>query len=268
MRRMLVGGTVMLLAMIAAPASMAGGMASLEFEEDYVLVGESVTGRATFSSDVRGTGRIENGPWHAYLLPSGTWIEPPRIPAGAIHLGPIAIEGGSDRSADASITFTVPEVTTGGYFIGMCNVPCTESFVGDLGGGWLSIARTEEGASLLRKVDHTERQLYRILNRVRYRLARRVKDVERPLERLEGRVDGMQGSIELRLDRLEERLRASLAADQDPGGIPWGVALLAAGVLAVSALVGRSRRHPRPRPVPEEPPVVEWEVPEEVSART
>lgn len=264
MRRMLVGGTVTLLAMIAAPASMAGGMASFEFEEDYVLVGESVTGRATFSTDVRGTGRIENGPWHAYLLPSGTWIEPPRIPEGAIHLGPIAIEGGSDRGAVASITFTVPEVTTGGYFIGMCNVPCAESFVGDLGGGWLTIARTEEGASLLRKLDKTDRQL----NRVRYRLARRIKDVEGPLEQLEGRVDGVQSSIELRLDRLEERLRASLAPDQDRGGIPWGVALLAAGVLAVAALVGRSRRPPRPRPVLEEPPVVEWELPEEVSART
>ena len=265
MRRMLVGGMVTLFVAVFAPASLAGGMASFEFEEDYVLVGESVTGRATFSTNVRSTGRIEDRPWHAYLLPSGTWIEPPRIPAGAIHLGPTAIEDGGDRSAVASITFTVPEVTTGGYFIGMCNVPCSESFVGDLGGGWLTIARTEEGASLLRKLDTTDRQL----NLIRYRLARRIRDVERPVTELESRLDRMEGSVELRLRELERRIGTLTAAGRADGHVPWVTVLFAGGVVSAAAvLLLRGRRRRVVVPPLQEPPIVEWEVPEEVSART
>jgi hypothetical protein len=265
MRTALVAVAATMLTLLPATASSGGGMSSLEFEEDYVLVGETVTGRTTFYTDTRGTGRIENGPWHAYLIPAGEWIEPPHVPESAFDLGPIAIEDRGDGRAVASITFTVPEVTTGGHFIGLCNVPCTEAFVGDLGGGWLSIARTEEGSSLLRKLDNTEGELHRI----RYRLARRITDVERPLERLESRLDRVEGSIELRLDRLEDRLRTSLAAERDSGSVPWVTGLFAGGVVAVAvALLLRRRRPPRADPVPQEPPVLEWEIPEKVSART
>jgi hypothetical protein len=142
--------------LVATPAvSTAGGITSFEFQEDYVLVGENVAGRAVFYTNARGSGRIEDGPWHAYLLPKETWIDAPRIPAGAVDLGPIAIEDRGDGTALATITFTVPDMTTGGYSIGVCNVPCTEAYVGDLGGGWLSIARTEEGATLLRALDNS-----------------------------------------------------------------------------------------------------------------
>jgi hypothetical protein len=269
MRTALVAAAATVLVLIPASASRGGGMSSFEFEQDYVLTGETVTGRSTFYTDARATGRVENGPWHGYLLPAGTWIEPPTLPEGATDVGPIAIEDRGDGRAVASITFTVPEVTTGGYFIGLCNVPCTEAFDGDLGGGWLSIAQTEEGASLLRKLDTTEHRLDRSRNRLAYRLAGRISDVERPLEELESRLDRVEGSIELRLDRLESRLRTSLAADQGSGAAPWVTPLSAAAVVAFAVtLLLRRRGHPRPHPVPQEPPVVEWEIPEEVSART
>jgi hypothetical protein len=109
-------------------------MTSFDFPDEYALVGESVTARATFFTEARGTGRIENGPWHAYLLPERTWIEPPHLPAGVVDLGPIAVEEQGDGRALASIAFIVPDVTTGPYTIGICNVPCTDSFLGDLGG--------------------------------------------------------------------------------------------------------------------------------------
>jgi hypothetical protein len=264
MRRILVAATVCTLMVLPIGPSGAGGMTSFDFPDEYALVGESVTARATFFTEARGTGRIENGPWHAYLLPERTWIEPPHLPAGVVDFGPIAVEEQGDGRALASIAFIVPDVTTGPYTIGICNVPCTDSFLGDLGGGWLSIARTEEGAALLRRLDRTARQLHR----ERYRLAQRVRDLERPLEGLQSRLDGLEGSVELRLTELEDRLRAALAAEPGLGGLPWAPALLAAAVVAAAVLFARRRRRLRLDPIPQEPPVVEWEVPEEVSART
>jgi hypothetical protein len=263
MRTILVAATTAVLTLIPVTAST-GGMSSFEFEEDYVQSGESVTGRARFYTEARGAGRIENGPWHAYLIPAGGWIEPPHVPESAIDLGPIAIEDQRDGRALASITFTVPDVTPGGYPLGVCNVPCTDAYVGDLGGGWLSIARTEEGIALLRSLDQTERQL----DRIRYRLARRVRGVERPLEGLRSRLDQLEGSVDLRTTQLEDRLRTALATEPERG-LPWSTALFAATVVAVAGAVFlRGRRRGAPAPVPQEPPVVEWEIPEEVSART
>jgi hypothetical protein len=250
---------------VLAPAwASAGGMSSFRFEDPYVVVGQTVTGRATFYTEARGTGRIENGPWHAYLIPEGGWIEPPDIPAAAVYLGPIAIEDGGHSRATASITFTVPDVTLGPYHLGLCNVPCTESFVGDLGGGWLSIARTDEGAALLQGLDRAEQDL----RRVRYRLARRIRTAERPLENLTDRVDAMEGSIELRLAQMENRLQASLAEDRESSQTPWVMPLFGAVVVLAVLLLLRRGRRPSPDPVPQEPPVVEWEIPEKVSART
>lgn len=263
MRRSFVAATAAVL-LLPATSAWAGGMSSFRFDDPYVVVGETVTGRATFYTEARGTGRIENGPWHAYLIPEGGWIEPPDIPAAAVQLGPIAIEDGGHGRATASITFTVPDVTLGSYHLGLCNVPCTESFVGDLGGGWLSIARTDEGAALLQGLDRAEQDL----RRVRYRLARRIRTAERPLENLTDRVDAMEGSIELRLAQMENRLRASLAEDRESSQTPWVTPLFAAAVLLAVVLLLRRGRRPRPEPVPAEPSVVEWEVPEEVSART
>lgn len=265
MRRTIVAATTCLLVAFPATPSTAGGMTSFDFQDDYALVGESVTGRAGFYTEARGTGRIENGPWHAYLIPARTWIEPPSIPENAIDLGPIAIEDQGDGRALASVTFTVPDVRTGGYHLGLCNIPCTESFVGDLGGGWLSIARTEEAAALLRQLDRTVGQLHRI----RYRLARRVLDVERPLGNLQARLDRLEGSVELRLTELEDRLRAALAPEPERGGLPWSTALFAAAAIALAGVLFLGgRRRGTPPQVPQEQPVVEWEVPEEVSART
>ncbi|MGH2653985.1 MAG: hypothetical protein ACRDHV_06510 [Actinomycetota bacterium] len=263
MRRSFVAATAAVL-LLPATSAWAGGMSTLGFQDEYVTVGETVTGRTRFYTKARGTGRIENGPWHAYLIQAGSWIEPPSIPEGAIDLGPIAIEDQGDGRALASITFTVPDVTTGSYHLGLCNVPCNESYVGDLGGGWLTIARTEEGASLLRSLDRTEGQVHRI----RYRLARRITDLERPLDVLESRLDELDGSIELRLDELESRLRQSRAVEREPSGAPWVTSLFAAAVVAAAALLLRRGRRPRPAPVPQEPLVVEWELPEEVSSRT
>jgi hypothetical protein len=264
MRRTIVAVAACVLAAIPATALSAGGIATFEFEDDYVLIGETVTGMATFQPDVRGSGRIEDGPWHAYLLPEGHWIDPPGVPNDAIPLGPIDIRVEGRREAVATVTFTVPDVALGGYHLGLCDVPCTESMVGDLGGGWAWITRTEEGAALLREVHGNERLLYRF----RSGQARQGREAERTVSQLESQLDGMEGAVELRLTELEDRLRAALAAERETGGAYWAPALLAAAVVAAAVLFARRRRRLRLDPIPQEPPVVEWEIPEEVSART
>jgi hypothetical protein len=93
--------------------------------------------------------------------------------------------------------------------------------------------------------------------------------VERPLGNLHARLDRLEGSVELRLTELEDRLRAALAAEPERGGLPWSTALFAAAAIALAGVLflgGRWRG--TPPQVTQERPVVEWEVPEEVSART
>ncbi len=74
-----------------APAAWAGGWDSLEPQQDHYLPGQTAVLRGAFAVNrLKGTGRLEDGPYYAYLLAGSSlygMIDPPRIPNGAIPGG-------------------------------------------------------------------------------------------------------------------------------------------------------------------------------------
>lgn len=247
--------------LLAAPTAASGGGSWLELDDPYVVPGEMVTSSGRFSARGSGTGRLWEGPWYAYLLAQDRYLRPGPIPPAAMPLGQLTVERLDRFLARASITFTVPDVPPGDYSISICNDPCTKTGVGDLIGGWMSVAQSEEDALLRRMRDEVDQEL----RRMRWRLGHRLREVQRPLEGLGDRVERLESSIERRFQALEARLRRT---EQPRSEAPNAVALggwAVAAVFLAAAEVFRRRRRRRPPSTAARPASskVEWIVPDE-----
>jgi len=128
-----------------APAASAGGWDSLEPQHDHYLPGQTAVLRGAFTVNrLKGTGRIEDGPYYAYLLAGSSlygMIDPPRIPNGAIRLGvvrfgPVTEGDAGYRYSKGSVTFTVPDVASANYASASATTPAAPA----RSGGWGSAA--------------------------------------------------------------------------------------------------------------------------------
>jgi hypothetical protein len=254
-----------LLVVVGAPRAGAGGSV-FDFHDAYVVTGDVVTGSTEFSARVGGSGAgPQDGPWETYLLPGDRWIRPGRLPSQAIRLAPVSITG-SGPLRQATVTFTVPDVPAGSYNFAICNVPCTDTALGDLVGGWLTIARTDQEAQLLRARD----DLAQRVDRARGRLARRIRGVERPLNAMIDRVDALEESADRRLADLRETVAALPQPEGGRNRLSAVAGWVLAAVVAGAWVVSRRRRTRAPAAAT----TVEWTVPEErrvpqgVSGRT
>jgi hypothetical protein len=100
---------------LAAPRASANGGAYIEFEGAHHLPGEQVTGTVYVSIPAGKMDLLERGPFYAFVLPSGTAIDPGRgLPAGAIRVGTFTIQQEKDQT-ELKVTFTVPQ-TEGDYY--------------------------------------------------------------------------------------------------------------------------------------------------------
>jgi hypothetical protein len=156
-----------LLGMLA-PAASAGGWDSLEPQHDHYLPGQTAVLRGAFAVNrLKGTGRIDDGPYYAYLLAGSSlygMIDPPRIPNGAIRLGvvrfgPVTEGDAGYRYSKGSVTFTVPDVASANYAVSFCNDPCRSSTIGWLGFGRITIVHTALEAQLLDARDSLKSKL-------------------------------------------------------------------------------------------------------------
>jgi hypothetical protein len=234
--------------MAVSPAAVsANGGSFFRFERKYFAPGEVVTAQTTFSTEVEKSGRIEDGPYHAFLLSSDRWIQPPKVPNDAIPIGYITTSSASSGAATARITFTVPQIEPGPYTLTLCNLPCTHATLGDLAGGWLSIASTKDEA--LRK-EITDRINSRILQ-VRQNLAARIRDTvnqrnfatQTEVQRLADHVT----KLEAQLVRMQNREPENASGDQH---VPWtiaGLALLFAILMRRRRFPGSLPKQPKPR---------------------
>jgi hypothetical protein len=131
----------------------------LAFDRLYYSPGEEVHLQTDFRANMGGLpgtqlGSVEDGPFHAYLLPLRKFIHPPEIPKTAVFLGTILIERGKREGEwSASISFVMPQVKPGDYWVDYCNDPCQASGVGDLGGGSFRVVTTAEEARLMNLLD-------------------------------------------------------------------------------------------------------------------
>jgi len=249
----LVGGLFILL---SPDAAWAGGWDSIEPKRDHYLPGQTAVLRGRFASNhLKGSGRIEGGPYYAYLLPpSGggfALIDPPTIPEGAISLGVLRF-GALSREDDgwlyatARLTFTVPDVPSGHYPVSFCNDPCRSSTIGWLGGGGIRIVHTALEARLMDRNALLESRL----RGMRLALRRSEKQAEALIERVD-KAKASQGALQAQVAAMTDRLRT--ASKPAPAGSPvptWAavaaiVALLLLA-LAVASRRPRSRRNVRP----------------------
>jgi hypothetical protein len=247
-------------ALVMTPVSAAsGGGATFDFGSDYVVIGDQVTGRTSIWLGAKRSGEIEDGPFHAYLVPSSNdrWPEE-GLPDDARWLAPISFDPLPGPSATATVTFEVPAVPPGAYSVTVCNDPCTVRSVGDLIGGWVTIAATPSQAriqELTDRVDWKTRALRQQMNREERR-------AEKAEEALEARVTGLQREVNLLRETTRSRPRSPDV------GVPGWVAVSGWGavvILMAAIFARRKRRKTPPPPGPE----AEWIIPEErIQAKT
>jgi len=240
-------GTLLVLVMagglvgMLAPSASAGGWDSLEPKRDHYLPGQTAVLRGAFAvNGLKSTGRIEDGPYYAYLLAGGGrfgMIDPPRIPDGAIRLGVVrfgpVVEGdGHYRYSRGSVTFTVPDVASANYAVSFCNDPCRSSTIGWLGFGRITIVHTALEARLLDARDSLKSKL----RAARFQMRRHEKRIE-VLDTAARDAAADQRSLQEQVRSLTERLAATRQAPDEPAIPAWAAILAIAAVLALALVV-------------------------------
>lgn len=243
-----------LIALLPAGRAEAGGAEWFEFKRPYYTPGESGVARTRvwFLSEER-AGMATQGRFVGYILPTGRWIRPPGVPSAAIPLGPVTFSSPDGNTAIATLEFTVPNVLGGDWTISVCNVPCTDSMIGDLGGGSIRIAASAEMAAIMRLQDRLEAGLSRAERNAR----RGTSDLRAEAEslRAETRVLARRvGELEAELEKVTS-LPGRTPAITFPGPIGW--VLVGLTVLFGLLAFRPRRRAARAGATPMDPPVHE-----------
>jgi uncharacterized coiled-coil protein SlyX len=197
-------------AVVANPiAARADGGAYMEFDRTYYLPGETATAEAYVYLLERQQGRLDHGPFYAYLVTTNRSF--PRvgqpIPSGAVRVGTFQVEESRPKWFELTVSFTVPDVAGDGYTVAMCNDPCTVQGFKEPIVGYISIIQTVREGTLL-----TQQQ--RLQNRI-YALRRAGKKQEKAMAELEGQFDALdlvRSSMASQMSAMEDRLAAATAA--------------------------------------------------------
>ncbi len=228
-------------------AARADGGAYMEFDRTHYLPGETATAEAYVYLLERQQGRLDRGPFYAYLVTTNRsfpQVGKP-IPAGAIRVGTFEIEQSRPKWFELTVSFTVPDVAGDGYTVAMCNDPCTVQGFKESIIGYLSVVQTAREGTLL-----TQNQ--RLFNRI-YTLRRAGKKQDKAFTELEGQFDALdrvRSSMASQMSAMEDRLAAARAAassarERAPRPLlapTTGIALVLA-LFALSALIlGRKQR--------------------------
>jgi len=232
----------------AVPARAGGSW--LETDRRAYVPADMATLRGRFDMSGSLDGTFADGPYVAYLLREGRWIQRGRVPEDAIRLGEIHIvRSGSSYPTRAVVTFEVPQLPTGWYHVGYCNEPCTVDGIGDLiGSDRFVIAPTRAEGRAIARIDRLEAKVHV----VRRRVVARTRDERK---RLEDELADRTELLRLSQERASElaagagRLPGSVVAapvvrvitTREPS-VTWWIALLAllAG-LAAGVVVGHRR---------------------------
>lgn len=199
-------GAVMVMNPVAARAD---GGAYMEFDRTHYLPGDVATAEAYVYLLKPQQGRLDRGPFYAYLVTTNRSFpqEGKPIPAGAIRLGTFQVEESRPKWFDLTVSFTVPDVAGDGYTVAMCNDPCTVQGFKEPIVGYISIVQTAREGTLL-----TRNQ--RLSNRI-YALRRAGKKQEKAMTELQGQFDALdlvRASMAGQMSAMEDRLAAAAAA--------------------------------------------------------
>jgi hypothetical protein len=150
-RRVLVLAVVLFLLVVLAGSASAGGswidvtdgdrVQFGRWDIPYAGAGSIVTMRGAFSAGQQAA--VREGPWYAYLRPDKEGDQQRTEP---MLLGGVRIEGDGYPYA-ARLSFRVPNVPNGYYWVDVCDLGCTQG-VGDLIGGTIVLGATDAEARL------------------------------------------------------------------------------------------------------------------------
>ena len=226
----------------ASPA--ASGGASLQLDDFPIWTAVYAPGQVVHGSSgvwikaPKPQGRPEDGPWHAYLVPSGSREGPP-LPPDAMRVADVVIEpfGRNDTHTGVRVTFTVPEVEPGKYYIEVCNEPCT-AILGDLVGTPVEIARDPMHAVARNEVLMLEQKLER-------KAYFRERHVKRKFAEFERELTTLKATTDLQLDALREDLRKERARRTAESSSFTPATSSTVGALFVLLLIAAWRHRPR-----------------------
>jgi hypothetical protein len=240
-------------AVLGVPASAQAGGSWLEVTEGetvriqawelaYAAVGTRVTMRSEFSDGQQA--HVSEGPWYAYLTRESNG-RTDRILLGSVRIDPT---GGYPYVA--TVTFNVPDVPTGSYWVNVCDLGC-ERGVGDLGGGVIALGPTAAEARLF-ATQHILRQIHRYDARTISSLRDRERELRSAVEAAERVAGTARSELAAAEERVEleaaatERLEAQLAGANE-GIDRWRLATVILGVvvLIISGTFVRARHRPR-----------------------
>ena len=212
-------------------AARADGGAYMEFDRTHYLPGDVATAEAYVYLLKPQQGRLDRGPFYAYLVTTNRsfpQIGKP-IPAGAIRLGTFQVEESRPKWFDLTVSFTVPDVAGDGYTVAMCNDPCTVQGFKEPIVGYISIVQTAREGVLLTQEPATLQPDLRAAPRREEaregdgRVARAVRR-PRPGALVDGEPDERDGGSARRRDSGGEHTRepveaAAGALDRDRPGV-------------------------------------------------
>ncbi|MGH2555038.1 MAG: hypothetical protein ACRDHO_04905 [Actinomycetota bacterium] len=251
-RSILICTALFLVLLSVNPVAAGGGGSAFAFNRRWFAPGQVAVGRTQFTTDANNESRELRGePYFAYLLPGQQFIEPPHIPANAIRLARVRMRWLDSGMWDASVRFVIPRVPPGSYAVSLCNDPCRNTVVGDLMGGWISVAASAEQA----KFRNLEA---RIEERVLQQMWDATAGFQEQIDALREQPPSTSVGTDLRLTTIEdqvERLNAqvrNLEGGTDEGLMAWLwlAGWILAATIAVAWWKSRSLRGAEP---PEDP---------------
>jgi hypothetical protein len=241
-RRFLVTAIAGALLLAAPTDAIANGGSYLEFDQTHYLPGDAGVA-TTYVSVPRGkTGLFDRGPFYLFAIPEGMLREGRPIPASAIRLGTFTVEKEKGSSYELRAEFTAPEITSGSYFMGLCDDPCTTAGFREPLFGSISIVATRREGELLTQLGTLQGKLFGV--KLEARAGRRLERVRDELATQLRFGASERELMSARIEQLETKLAAAQEAEPSSRTPfdPWVVGAILLVTLVAAVLAFRRRR--------------------------
>jgi hypothetical protein len=242
-RRFLVTAIAGALLFVAPTDAIANGGSYLEFDRTHYLPGDAGVA-TTYVSVPRGKiGLFDRGPFYLFAVPEGMLREGRPIPASAIRVGTFTVEKEKGSSYELRAEFTAPEITSGSYFMGLCDDPCTTAGFREPLFGSISIVATRREGELLTQLGTLRGKLFGVRREAR-RAERRLERVQDELATQLTFGASERERMSAQIEQLETKLAAAQAAEpsrRTPFD-PWVVGAILLVTLVAAVLAFRRRR--------------------------
>jgi hypothetical protein len=239
MRRVPLALVIVVASLLLAPSAASGGGSWLNGPDD-VAVGQTVTLRGTFGDGALAP--VSAGPWFGYLAHDYELVGP----GEPVFLGAVDIRPSETIYCCwvASLTFTVPDVPAGSYWVRVCDMGC-HTGVGDLIGAEVFVAVTAAEARLSHALRDARARLETTKSRAEV-LRRRGTALEDRVELLEHEVSNAEVKIGA-LERSRDGVAAELAAEREQANAQRRIVMVLAVVLLLVIVVAGWAIHARRR---------------------